>query len=110
MPTSAMIRRLVLATGAMALAFAASPLSDVAREQVGTPLHCQGAVNDRQRFRASKRQVMFHLKFHTGSAEFDAVMKMRRHGPPDAACTDGDAIDRFIDELVRERNQFLPSR
>jgi hypothetical protein len=65
---------------------------------------------DRERFRASERRITFHLKFHSGSAEFDTVLKMRRHGAPDAACTDGDAIDRFIDELVMERNQSLPSR
>jgi len=68
-------------------------------------------VNDRVRFRASKRRITFHLKFHSGSAAFDArsVVRIRRRGALDAGCTDGDAIDRFIDELVWERNRFLPS-
>ena len=100
----------MIVTAVMMLAFAASPLSDVARAQIGTPPRCEGAVNDRERFRASKRRITFHLKFHSGSTAFDArsVLKIRRHGALDAACTDGDAIDRLIDELVRERNQFLP--
>jgi len=54
-------------------------------------------------------RIKFHLKFHTGSGMFDAhsVVKLRRQGAPDASCNDGDVLDVVIDELVRERNQFL---
>jgi len=41
---------------------------------------------------------------------FDAhsVVKLHRQGASDASCNEGDVLDVVIDELVKERSQFLP--
>jgi hypothetical protein len=87
-------------------------LARVAAAQVGTPPACQGAVTDRVVFHTpANRPIRFHLKFHDASGVFDAraVVKLHRRGA-DVSCNDGDVLDYVIDELVKERNKFLPPR
>ena len=99
-------------TGFMALFLVLAVLSvgSVAWAQVGTPPACEGAITDREVFQVQDGRIRFHLKFHSGSSVFDSrsVVKLHRRGTLDAACNDGDVLDLVIDELIRERNQFLP--
>jgi hypothetical protein len=86
-------------------------LGSVASAQIGTPPACQDAVTDRKVFQVEGARIKFHLKFHTAQGAFDArsVVKLHRREAPDASCNDGDVLDVVIDELIRERNQFLPA-
>ena len=85
--------------------------SSAASAQISTPPPCRGAITDREVFQTPGGRIKFHLKFHDGSAVFDAhsVVKLRRRGAPDPSCNDGAVLDVFIDELVKQRTQFLPA-
>ena len=102
----------VAETGFMALfrVLAVLWFGSVAWAQVGTPPPCQGAITDREVFQVQDGRIKFHLKFRSGSGVFDSrsVVKLHRRGAPDVSCNDGDVLDRVIDELIKERNQFLP--
>ncbi len=89
---------------------ALSLLAGVASAQIGTPPTCDGAVTDREVFRTQGGRVKFHLRFHASAGVFDAraVVKLPHGGTTDPSCTEGNALDFVIDELVRERHQFLP--
>ena len=84
-------------------------LGGVAWGQIGTPGPCSGAVTDRERFTVGHGRVKFHLRFHTDAGTFDArsVIKLSRPDGADASCTEGQAVDFVIDELTKERQQFL---
>ena len=68
-----------------------------------------GAVTDQERFEAKGHRVEFHLRFHTTAGVFDArsIIKLPRQGTPDPTCTEGDVVDFVVNELVKERRQFL---
>ena len=85
-------------------------IGSAAWAQVSTPPPCRGAVTDREVFLVGGGRIKFQLKFHTGSGVFDAhsVVKLHRQGASDASCNEGDVLDVVIDELVKERSQFLP--
>jgi len=84
-------------------------LAGVASGQIGTPPACNGAVTDHEQFRAKGHRVKFHLRFHTTAGIFDArsVIKLPPKGTPDPTCTEGNVVDFVVDELVKERKQFL---
>jgi len=84
-------------------------LTGVASGQVGTPPACGGAVTDQERFAAKSHRIKFHLRFHTTAGIFDArsVIKLPPKGTPDPACTEGEVVDFVVDELIKERKQFL---
>jgi hypothetical protein len=86
-------------------------LASVAWGQIGTPPACRGAIKDRERFQAHGRSIKFHLRFHTAAGTYVArtVIKLPPAGPEDPACTKGDVVDFVVDELVTERQQFLPA-
>ena len=85
-------------------------IGSTAWAQVSTPPPCSGAVTDREVFLVGGGRIKFHLKFHTASGAFDAhsVVTLHRQGAPDPSCNSGDVLDVVIDELVKERAQFLP--
>jgi len=85
-------------------------LGATAWAQVGTPPACPDAVTDHEVFRAANGRVKFHLRYHVGASAVDghAIIKLGHQAAPDASCTDGALLDVFIDELVKQRNQFLP--
>jgi hypothetical protein len=85
-------------------------LATTAWAQVATPPTCRGVVLDREAFRDHRHRITLHVRYHEGANVFDSryVVRLRRSGKPDPSCTDGDVVDFFIDQLVKQRRQLLP--
>ncbi len=84
-------------------------LATFSAAQVQPPPACAGAVIDHERLDVHGRRVTFHLRFHTpgGIVVARSVVTVPHAGASDGSCSEGEAVDVMIDELVKERQRFL---